>query len=72
MKIDRIDHLVLTVGDIAATVDFYSRVLGMTETRFGEGRTALGFGGQKINLHQAGAEFEPRARRRHPAPATSA
>lgn len=59
--IDRIDHLVLTVSDIAATVEFYGRVLGMTEQRFGEGRVALTFGSQKINLHQAGAEFEPKA-----------
>jgi catechol 2,3-dioxygenase-like lactoylglutathione lyase family enzyme len=59
--IDRIDHLVLTVRDIAATVEFYGRVLGMTETRFGEGRVALMFGSQKINLHEAGAEFEPKA-----------
>ncbi len=61
MKIDRIDHLVLTVRNIAATLDFYGRVLGMTETRFGEGRVALCFGRQKINLHEAGAEFEPKA-----------
>ncbi len=61
MKIDRIDHIVLTVGDVAATVAFYTRVLGMEEVRFGEGRTALRFGRQKINLHQAGREFEPKA-----------
>ncbi len=61
MKIDRIDHMVLTVRDIAATVAFYTGVLGMTERRFGEGRVALCFGRQKINLHRAGAEFEPKA-----------
>ncbi len=61
MKIDRIDHLVLTVRDIAATVEFYGRVLGMEALRFGDGRTALHFGHQKINLHQAGSEFEPRS-----------
>ena len=61
MSIDRIDHVVLTVRDIAATVDFYTRALGMEEVRFGEGRTALRFGRQKINLHQSGREFEPRA-----------
>ena len=61
MKIDRIDHIVLTVGDVAATVAFYTRVLGMEEVRFGGGRTALRFGRQKINLHQAGREFEPKA-----------
>lgn len=59
MKIDRLDHLVLTVIDIAATTSFYRRVLGMTEVSFNQGRKALMFGNQKINLHQASAEFEP-------------
>lgn len=61
MKVDRIDHLVLTVRDIDSTCEFYSRVLGMEEVTFGGGRRALRFGGQKINLHQAGKEFEPKA-----------
>lgn len=66
MKIDRIDHIVLTVRDIAATCDFYSRVLGMEVVTFGGGRKALRFGAQKINLHEVGHEFQPHAR--HPAP----
>src|SRR3546814_18644526 len=61
MKIDRIDHFVLTVRDVEATCAFYSRVLGMQVVRFGEGRTALTFGRQKINLHTAGREFVPHA-----------
>ncbi|MDJ0896216.1 MAG: VOC family protein [Alphaproteobacteria bacterium] len=61
MKIDRIDHFVLTVRSIDATVAFYRDALGMEVVRFGEGRVALAFGEQKINLHQAGAEFEPKA-----------
>ncbi len=61
MEIDRIDHMALTVRDIAATVEFYTAVPGMTETRFGEGRVALTFYDQKINLHEAGAVFEPKA-----------
>lgn len=61
MRIDRLDHLVLTVADIDATVRFYSEVLGMQPERFGEGRMALRFGAQKINLHRAGHEFEPKA-----------
>lgn len=69
MLIDRIDHLVLTVRDIAATCAFYSRVLEMRVETFADGRTALHFGQQKINLHQAGHEFEPRAL--HPAPGTA-
>lgn len=66
MKILRIDHLVLTVADIAATCDFYTRVLGMAVVTFGQGRKALSFGTQKINLHQAGQEFEPKAARPTP------
>lgn len=61
MNIDRFDHIVLTVRDIETTCAFYSRVLGMRVTTFGAGRKALVFGGQKINLHLAGREFEPKA-----------
>lgn len=60
-----LDHLVLTVADIAATCAFYRDVLGMTPEAFqpadGGTRWALKFGAQKINLHQSGAEFEPKA-----------
>jgi catechol 2,3-dioxygenase-like lactoylglutathione lyase family enzyme len=66
MQIDYLDHLVLTVADIEATVDFYTRVLGMLLVTFGEGRKALAFGTQKINLHQVGREFEPKAERPTP------
>ena len=69
MRIDRLDHLVLTVASIDATVDFYTRVLGMEVMRFGAGRTALSFGTSKINLHEAGREFEPKAR--HPTPGSA-
>ncbi|WP_316434424.1 VOC family protein [Leptolyngbya sp. NK1-12] len=61
MNIDRIDHLVLTVRDIQATCAFYVTVLGMEVVTFGENRKALQFGQQKLNLHQAGQEFEPKA-----------
>jgi len=63
VRIDRFDHLVLTVASIASTCDFYARVLGMEVSQFGEGRTALCFGCQKINLHEVGKEFAPRAGR---------
>ena len=53
MNIARLDHLVLTVANIDKTCDFYTRVLGMEVVTFGEGRTALHFGQQKINLHPA-------------------
>jgi len=61
MKIKSIDHIVLTVRDIQATVDFYQATLGMAVETFGGDRIALKFGSQKINLHQHGKEFEPRA-----------
>jgi catechol 2,3-dioxygenase-like lactoylglutathione lyase family enzyme len=66
MNIDRIDHVVMTVRDIDATCDFYTRVLGMRVVTFAGGRKALAFGRQKINLHLAGREFEPKAA--HPTP----
>ncbi len=61
MKIDRIDHIVLTVRDVDATVAFYSDALGMEARRFAGRRIALHFGRHKINLHRAGREFEPKA-----------
>jgi catechol 2,3-dioxygenase-like lactoylglutathione lyase family enzyme len=61
MQLDAIDHVVLTVRDIPASVAFYTRVLGMREEVFGAGRRALVFGRCKLNLHQAGREFEPKA-----------
>jgi catechol 2,3-dioxygenase-like lactoylglutathione lyase family enzyme len=64
--IERLDHLVLTVADIEATVAFYECVLGMRPERFGEGRVALRFGEQKLNLHQARREFDPKALRPTP------
>ena len=59
MKISRIDHIVLTVKDIDVTVKFYESVMGMEKETFGEGRVALKFGSQKINLHPFIREFEP-------------
>ena len=69
MKTLRLDHLVLTVADLDLTCDFYERVMGMEAIAFTAGgveRRALRFGEQKINLHQAGAEFEPKAGRPTP------
>ncbi len=63
MIINRIDHFVMTVKDIDVTCDFYSRILGMSVVTFGAGRKALVFGTQKINLHAAGKEFDPKALR---------
>lgn len=61
-----LDHLVLTVADVEATCRWYARTLGMEPIHFAEGRRALHFGQTKINLHPAGAEFEPKALRPTP------
>lgn len=66
IRIDRIDHIVLTCHDVERTIEFYSQVLGMEPVTFAGGRRGLAFGQQKLNLHQAGREFEPKALR--PAP----
>jgi catechol 2,3-dioxygenase-like lactoylglutathione lyase family enzyme len=59
--IDHLDHIVLTTTDEAACLRFYVDGLGMTLESFGQGRKALRFGDQKINLHVKGHEFEPKA-----------
>jgi catechol 2,3-dioxygenase-like lactoylglutathione lyase family enzyme len=59
--IDHIDHIVLTTRDAEACIHFYTEVLGMKLERFAENRLALKFGTQKINLHEWGREFTPRA-----------
>src|SRR5215472_14388220 len=69
VRVDRLDHLVLTVASIEATAEFYARVLGMDVVTFGAGRTALAFGTSKINLHRAGQEFEPKSL--HPTPGSA-
>lgn len=69
MKIDRLDHLVLTVADIDASIAFYVNVLGMKAQTFGAGRRALAFGRQKINLHPASAPLKPHAAQ--PGPGTA-
>ena len=58
VSIDRIDHVVFTVRDIGATCEFYAQVLGMEAREF-DGRMALHFGRQKINLHRAGHDLAP-------------
>ena len=63
MKISHLDHLVLTVADIETTCQFYQSALNFEVITFGENRKALRFGTQKINLHEAGKEFEPKALR---------
>jgi catechol 2,3-dioxygenase-like lactoylglutathione lyase family enzyme len=61
MEVSHLDHLVLTVRNIEQTVQFYKTTLGMKSVSFGDNRTALTYGNQKINLHQVGNEFEPKA-----------
>ena len=64
-KVKALDHLVLSVADIGATVDFYTRILGMQVESFvpadGQPRLALQFGLQKINLHDAKTPYSPHA-----------
>jgi catechol 2,3-dioxygenase-like lactoylglutathione lyase family enzyme len=70
LRLSTLDHLVLTVADINKSVQFYQQVLGMEVETFGsEGRTALKFGDQKINLHAAKAPFRPHAK--HPTPGSA-
>jgi catechol 2,3-dioxygenase-like lactoylglutathione lyase family enzyme len=69
MKISKLDHLVLTVADLETTASFYASVLGMEKEVFGDGRIALKCGSQKINLHELGKEFEPKAGK--PAPGSA-
>ena len=69
MQIARLDHLVLTVRNLDVSVDFYVRVLGMSLQTFDKDRKALRFGRQKINLHESGKEFEPKAH--HPTPGSA-
>jgi catechol 2,3-dioxygenase-like lactoylglutathione lyase family enzyme len=66
IALDRLDHVVLTARDLTETCNFYQRVLGMRLEAFGNGRLALLYGDQKINLHEAGREFEPKADRPTP------
>lgn len=63
MQISRIDHIVFTVADMDKTIAFYTQILGFQEETFLGSRKALKFGNQKINLHQKGKEFEPKAER---------
>ena len=62
MTLEKLDHFVLPVSDIDAIATFYVTYLGMEKRVFGEGRVALHFGDQKINLHPAGWDYEPKAR----------
>ena len=61
MVIDRIDHIVITAFDVERSIDFYSKVMGMEPITFAGGRRGLAFGKQKINVHQSGREYEPKA-----------
>jgi catechol 2,3-dioxygenase-like lactoylglutathione lyase family enzyme len=62
MNIRHLDHLVITARDPEATIKFYTEILGMRLVVFGEGRKALAFGEQKINLHDAAKPYVPHAK----------
>jgi catechol 2,3-dioxygenase-like lactoylglutathione lyase family enzyme len=66
ITIKSLDHLVLTVASIERTAAFYSRVLGMETRTFGQGRVALHFGRQKINLHEVGHVLDANVRHATP------
>lgn len=61
MNVRGLDHIVLTVSDVDRTVDFYTSVLGATAESFDDGRRAVSFGVQKINLHPADDVYTPHA-----------
>ena len=61
MKVSKLDHFIITANNLEKTIDFYSRILGMEQQTYSDGRKALIFGDQKINLHEAGKEFKPHA-----------
>jgi catechol 2,3-dioxygenase-like lactoylglutathione lyase family enzyme len=69
VQVDRLDHFVLTVQDVEATIAFYEKALGMSPVTFGAGRRALAFGQSKINLHAADAPIRPHAG--HPTPGSA-
>lgn len=62
MRLEGLDHIVLTVADVERTCHFYGELLGLEILRYAHGRRAVLFGGQKISLHQHGREFEPHSR----------
>ena len=66
VEIDALDHLVLTVRDVGVTLRFYEEVLGMRAVSFGEGRHALHFGAQKLNLHDAARPVDANVRHATP------
>jgi catechol 2,3-dioxygenase-like lactoylglutathione lyase family enzyme len=68
-RIEAVDHLILTVANVAVTAEWYARVLQMQVVTFEGNRRALRFGSQKVNLHEAGREFEPKAL--HPTPGSA-
>ncbi len=69
LTVTHLDHLVLTVANLEESCTFYTTVLGMERITFGQGRTAVAFGSQKINLHEQGNEFAPKAT--HPTPGSA-
>ena len=62
IRIKSLDHLVITASDLAATIDFYTRVLGMEHVAFGDNLHAVHFGDQKFNIHDAGTNVSPKAK----------
>lgn len=62
IRIKSLDHLVITASDLAETIDFYTRVLGMEHVAFGDNLHSVHFGDQKFNIHDAQTGVSPKAR----------
>jgi len=62
IRIKSLDHLVITASDLQATIDFYTKVLGMEHVAFGDNLHAVHFGDQKFNIHDASTDVSPKAR----------
>jgi catechol 2,3-dioxygenase-like lactoylglutathione lyase family enzyme len=62
IRIKNLDHLVITASDLQATIDFYTKVLGMEHVAFGDNLHAVHFGDQKFNIHDASTEVSPKAK----------
>lgn len=62
IRIKSLDHLVITASDLQATIDFYTRVLGMEHVAFGNNLHAVQFGDQKFNIHDTSTDVSPKAK----------
>ena len=62
IRIKNLDHLVITANNLQATIDFYTKVLGMVHVAFGDNLHSVHFGDQKFNIHDASTNVSPKAK----------